>query len=130
MTEADIETFMVEPWVATSSDGTEGHPRKFGSFSRKYDTYVRERETLTLEVFVRASTGLPAEILGLEGRGTLSDGSVADLVIFDPEAFRERATFADWNLPSQGVDYLLVNGVFAIDDGELTNLRAGTALRR
>ena len=130
MTEADIETFMVEPWVATSSDGTEGHPRKFGSFSRKYDTYVRERETLTLEVFVRASTGLPAEILGLEGRGTLSDGSVADLVIFDPEAFRERATFADWNLPSQGVDYLLVNGDFAIDNGELTHVRSGTALRR
>ena len=130
MTEADIETFMVEPWVATSSDGTEGHPRKFGSFPRKYNTYVRERETLTLEAFVRASSGLPAEILGLEGRGTLSDDSVADIVVFDPEALRERATFADWNLPSQGVDYLLVNGVFAIDDGELTHMRAGTALRR
>ena len=130
MTEADIETFMVEPWVATSSDGTEGHPRKFGSFPRKYSTYVKERKTIDLADFVRASAGLPAEILGLEGRGTLTNGNVADILIFDPEVFGETANFEEWNRLSEGVEYLLVNGVFAIDKGVVTNVRSGVALRR
>ena len=130
MTEADIETFMVEPWVATSSDGTEGHPRKFGSFPRKYSTYVKERDTIDLADFVRASAGLPADILGLEGRGTLSDGGVGDVLVFDPEAFSETASFAAWNRLSEGVEYLLVNGVLAIDQGVVTNARSGIALKR
>ena len=130
MTEADIETFMVEPWVATSSDGTEGHPRKFGSFPRKYSTYVRDRDTIDLADFVRASAGLPAEILGLEGRGTLTNGSVADILVFDPEIFSETANFEEWNSLSEGVEYLLVNGVFAIDKGVVTNALSGVALRR
>ena len=128
MTEADIETFMRQPWVATSSDGTQGHPRKYGSFPRKYATYVRERGVLSLEQYVRASAGLPAEVLGLSDRGLIADGYKADVLVFDPTIFSEQADFEAWNRLSSGAIHVLVNGVFAIKDGNPLRARAGVAL--
>ena len=130
MTEGDIKTFMREPWVATSSDGTDGHPRKFGSFPRKYSAYVRDGDTLSLAQFVRASSGLPADILGLGGRGYLATGMIADVLVLDPTHYQENASFSDWDRLSSGVDHLLVNGGFAIKDGVVTQLRLGQPLRR
>ena len=130
MTEADIKTFMREPWVATSSDGTDGHPRKFGSFPRKYSTYVRDGDTLSLAQFVRASSGLPADILGLGGRGYLATGMIADVLVLDPRHYQENASFSEWDRLSSGVDHLLVHGGFAIKDGVVTQLRLGQPLRR
>ena len=130
MTEDDIKTFMKEPWVATSSDGTDGHPRKFGSFPRKYSAYVRDSDTLSLAEFIRASSGLPADILGLRDRGYLATGMSADVLVFDPRRYQEKASFAEWDRLSTGVDHLLVNGGFAIRDGAITQLRLGQPLRR
>ena len=130
MIESDIEQFMREPWVATSSDGTDGHPRKYGSFPRKYDTYVRKRGTLSLTDFVRASSGLPAAILGLNDRGTLLHGHIADVLVFDPDRYREEAGFSNWNMLSRGVEYLVINGDFAVRDGEVTKQRLGRPLPR
>ena len=130
MTEGDIKTFMREPWVATSSDGTDGHPRKFGSFPRKYSAYVRDGDTLSLAQFVRASSGLPADILGLGGRGYLATGMIADVLVLDPRQYQENASFSEWDRLSSGVDHLLVNGGFAIKDGVVTQLRLGQPLRR
>jgi N-acyl-D-amino-acid deacylase len=130
MTEGDIKTFMKEPWVATSSDGTDGHPRKFGSFPRKYSAYVRDADTLSLAQFVRASSGLPADILGLDDRGYLATGMVADVLVLDPRHYQENASFYEWDRLSSGVDHLLVNGGFAIKDGVVTQLRLGQPLRR
>jgi N-acyl-D-aspartate/D-glutamate deacylase len=130
MTEADIKTFMREPWVATSSDGTDGHPRKFGSFPRKYSAYVRDDDTLSLAQFVRASSGLPADILGLGDRGYLATGMIADVVVLDPRRYQENASFSEWDRLSSGVDHLLVNGGFAIKDGAVTQLRLGQPITR
>ncbi|MEC8267011.1 MAG: amidohydrolase family protein, partial [Pseudomonadota bacterium] len=130
MTEDDIKTFMKEPWVATSSDGTDGHPRKFGSFPRKYSAYVRDGDTLSLAQFVRASSGLPADILGLGDRGYLATGMIADVLVLDPRHYQENASFSEWDRLSSGVDHLLVNGGFAIKDGVVTQLRLGQPLRR
>ena len=130
MTEADIETFMRQPWVATSSDGTQGHPRKYGSFPRKYATYVRERGVLSLEQYVRASAGLPAEVLGLVDRGLIADGYQADVLVFHPNAYREVASFSKWNQNSEGVLYLFVNGVMAIKKGLPLSTRSGKPLTK
>ena len=129
MTEGDIKTFMREPWVATSSDGTDGHPRKFGSFPRKYSAYVRDGDTLSLAHFVRASSGLPADILGLPDRGYLETGMIADVVVLDPRRYQENASFAQWDRLSSGVDHLLVNGGFAIKEGVVTQARLGQPLK-
>ena len=130
MTEDDIKTFMKEPWVATSSDGTDGHPRKFGSFPRKYRAYVRDSDTLSLAEFIRASSGLPADILGLRDRGYLATGMIADVLVLDPKRYQENASFAEWDRLSSGVEHLLVNGRFAIKDGVVTQLRLGQPVTR
>jgi N-acyl-D-amino-acid deacylase len=130
MTEDDIKTFMKEPWVATSSDGTDGHPRKFGSFPRKYSAYVRDSDTLSLVEFIRASSGLPADILGLHDRGYLATGMIADVLVLDPKRYQENASFAEWDRLSSGVEHLLVNGRFAIKDGVVTQLRLGQPVTR
>jgi len=130
MTEADIKNFMREPWVATSSDGTDGHPRKFGSFPRKYSAYVRDDDVLSLAKFVRASSGLPADILGLGDRGYLATGMIADVLVLDPRRYQENASFAQWDRLSSGVDHLLVKGGYAIKDGAVTELRLGQPITR
>mgnify|MGYP001077150502 CR=1 FL=1 len=125
MQEVDIEAFMRQPWVATSSDGTNGHPRKYASFPRKYRVYVQERAVLNLPAFVRSSSGLSADILGLQDRGYIRDGWIADLVIFDEKNYRDKATFTDWDRLSEGVEYLLVNGTPVIQKGVVNSVRPG-----
>ena len=52
MSEQDVNHFMVKPWVVTSSDGSNGHPRKYASFAKKLTTYVLEQQVLSLETFI------------------------------------------------------------------------------
>ena len=103
---------------------------EFDSSSRKYSAYVRDGDTLSLAQFVRASSGLPADILGLGGRGYLAKGMIADVLVLDPRHYQENASFSEWDRLSSGVDHLLVNGGFAIKDGVVTQLRLGQPLRR
>ena len=130
MQESDIETFMKQPWVVSSSDGTEGHPRKYGSFPRKFRMYVKENKTLDIAQFIRQSSGLTAEIFGICNRGLISDGYFADIVIIDPENFAERADFAAPERLSTGVEHLLVNGVFVIENAEIKPVLAGAPINR
>jgi len=128
MKESDIEAFMREPWVMTCSDGSEGHPRKFGTFPRKIRKYVYEDHFITLEFAVRSSTSLAAETLGLKDRGLLKAGYFADVLVFDPKTYNERATYLEPEILATGVRYLTVNGQLAIDNGALTTALAGRAL--
>lgn len=130
MREDDIEAFMREPWVMTSSDGTNGHPRKYASFPRKYAYYVQERNTLSLGDFIHRSTGLVAETFSLCDRGYIRKGYAADIVVFDPATFKDNADFAEPRALSNGVGHLFVNGVAAIDDGKITDAFAGKSLKR
>ena len=130
MQDQDIERFMTQAWVMTSSDGTNGHPRKFASFPRKYRTYVVEKGTLPLADFINRSTSLTSETLGLCGRGKLKEGYFADLVIFDPQSFGPVADFSNPAELSEGVVHLFVNGQQAIEDGILREGVFGAPLRR
>ena len=129
MKESDIENFMRQPWVMTCSDGSTGHPRKYGTFPRKIHDYVFDKHVITLEAAVRSSTSLTAETLGLKGRGLLQPGYFADVLVFDPKTYNARATYEDPTLLATGVRYLTVNGQLSIDNGNLTTTLAGRALR-
>lgn len=142
--ELDIENYVREDFTATGSDarvsgvedapGFEGgpgsHPRHFGAFVRKISRYVKERGVITLPFAVRSSTGLPAQIVGLDDRGYLREGYKADVVIFDFERLTDRATVLEPERPSEGVEYVINNGAFAIDEGKPTGLLGGRILKR
>lgn len=128
MKESDIEAFMRQPWVMTCSDGSTGHPRKYGTFPRKFHEYVFTRHVLSVEAAVRSSTSLPAATLGLKDRGLLKPGYFADVLVFDPKTYNERATYVEPEVLSMGVRYLTVNGQLAVDNGALTATLAGKAL--
>lgn len=129
MDRADVDLFMRQPWVITSSDGSNGHPRQYASFPEKYARFVRSDGVITLQDFIHRSTGLSATFMGLRERGFLRAGDFADVVAFDPETFAPKADYANPRVLSAGVAYLLVNGVPAIDGGEATDVRAGRVLR-
>lgn len=130
MTDADIAAFAVQPWVMTGSDGSPGHPRKYGTFPLAWTRFVTDGRMLTPEQFVRRSSGLAADTFGLEGRGYLATGKYADVVVFDPTTFAARADYEHPTRLSTGVRWALVNGRPAIEDGRPTLALAGKGLRR
>ncbi|MFN3214436.1 MAG: N-acyl-D-amino-acid deacylase family protein [Henriciella sp.] len=130
MQDQDIEQFMSQPWVMTSSDGTNGHPRKFASFPRKYRTYVVDKQVLSLAEFINRSTSLTANTLQLCQRGKLQAGYFADVVVFDPETFGPVADFSNPAELSTGIVHLFVNGAPTIKDGRVASHLNGRPLRR
>jgi len=126
--EADIAAFMARPWVMTGSDASTGHPRVYGSFARKYREYVVRRRVLTLRRFVEQSATLAADTFGLKDRGRLAPGAFADVVVFDPARYAERATYRQPALFATGVRTVLVNGQVAVAAGHPTGRAAGRAL--
>ncbi len=130
MNKDDIIAFMQQPWVVTSSDGTNGHPRKFASFPQKYRKYVVDLEVIDLQRFIYSSTGQVAEILGITERGRLEIGKKADIVVFDPESYRPLANFKNWDLLTEGVKNVFVNGQETIKNGEYTGVLSGQIVKR
>jgi N-acyl-D-aspartate/D-glutamate deacylase len=105
------------------------HPRSYGCFPRKIGRYAIADRILPLEQAIRSASGLPADILKLPQRGYLKSGYFADLVVFDPQTFRDQATFEKPHQYATGVKYLFVNGKLAIEDGKFTGTLAGKVLR-
>lgn len=136
MSEEDVRFGMQKPYVATASDGgahqtgngDKPHPRSYGTFPRKI-RYALDDKVISLEQAIHAATLLPAEIIGLKDRGRIAPGLVADIVVFDPAIFRDNSTFENTTSYATGVKHLLVNGIFAIDEGRVTGKLAGKALR-
>ena len=140
MDEPDVALALKQPWVSIDNDsegtspegllGTEHpHPRAYGTFPRILRKYVREEHALTLEDAIRKFTALPAQRMRLGDRGVIKQGMAADLVIFDPEKIRDMATFEQPNQLSQGMDYVLVNGVAVVANGKMTGALPGKVLR-
>jgi N-acyl-D-amino-acid deacylase len=140
MSEADIVVALEQPWVSicndsqgTALDGLLGkehpHPRAYGTFPRILRKYVREEKKLTLADAIRKFTALPAQRMRLADRGVLKEGMWADVVIFDPETIRDRATFENPNQLSEGMRFVLVNGVPVIEEGKMTDALPGKVLR-
>lgn len=130
MAQADVDLLMQQPWMVTSSDGSDGHPRMFASFPEKYARYVRERKVIDLATFIRQSTGRTADIYKLDRRGYLRAGHFADVVVFDPAAYAPRADYIRPRELSVGVRQLFVNGALAVDGSRTTGITTGRALLR
>jgi N-acyl-D-aspartate/D-glutamate deacylase len=138
MSEDDIRAIMRQPWTMASSDGginvpgggSLPHPRGNGAFARRIGVYVRERKVITIEDAVRTATSLPAHVFGLPNRGELREGAFADVVIFDPAAIIDKATYADPFPFAEGVSWVIVNGQIERREGEFTGVKAGRVLRK
>jgi len=140
MSEPDVALALEQPWVSicndsqgTAPDGLLGkehpHPRAYGTFPRILSKYVREEKKLTLADAIRKFTALPAQRMRLADRGVLKEGMWADVVIFDPETIHDRATFENPNQLSEGMQFVLVNGVPVIEEGKMTDALPGKPLR-
>lgn len=140
--EEDVRTLIRSPAVCVGSDGNcvapygvtgQGmpHPRFYGTFPRILGHYVRELGLLPLPTAVHKMTGAPAKALGLVERGLLRQGWHADVTIFDPREFAERATYEHpHQYPAGGATTVIVNGAVTVDRAEHTGARAGRLLRR
>ncbi len=140
MSEPDVALALAQPWVSVCNDsqgtapdgllgGEHPHPRAYGTFPRILRKYVREENKLRLEEAIRKFSALPAQKLRLADRGVLKQGMWADVVVFDPAVIRDRATFENPNQLSEGMQYVLVNGVPVIDSGKATDALPGKVLR-
>jgi dihydroorotase/N-acyl-D-amino-acid deacylase len=140
MSEPDVALALKQPWVSINCD-SEGsapdgllsrshpHPRAYGTFPRILRKYVREEELLTLEDAIRKFTSLAAQRMRIGDRGVLKVGMWADVVVFDPETIRDRATFAQPHQLAEGMHWVLVNGVPVIAEGKATGALPGKVLR-
>jgi dihydroorotase/N-acyl-D-amino-acid deacylase len=140
MSEDDVALALEQPWVSidndssgTSPEGLLGqehpHPRAYGTFPRILRKYVREEKKLSLEDAIRKFSALPAQRMRFTDRGVLKERMWADVVVFDPATIKDVATFAEPNQLSQGMEYVLVNGVPVIEQGKMTGARPGKVLR-
>jgi N-acyl-D-aspartate/D-glutamate deacylase len=137
MDEVDVDRILDDPFSAIGSDqlgvtapDARVHPRAYGTFVRILGRYVRERGRLDLATAINRMTGLPARILGLEDRGRVVAGAVADLVLFDLGTVVDRSTYDSPTLPPRGIEAVLLGGRFAVDGGRTVDVGLGRVLRR
>jgi N-acyl-D-aspartate/D-glutamate deacylase len=119
--------------VATTGTVSQGmpHPRFYGTFPRIIDRYVRERRELPLEAAIHKMTGATARALKLKDRGLLREGLAADVTIFDPQDFRDRATYAEpHQYPTGTRTSVIVNGTLVVENAAHTGALPGKVLRR
>jgi len=132
-----VREIMPRDYVMTGSDGwtvlrgvTRPHPRCYGTFPRKIRKFVLEEKILNLASALRSMTSLPAQKFKIRGRGRIAKGHYADVAVFDLKTIRDRATYLDPHQYAEGIQVLLVNGIFAIEKGVATGERGGRGLRR
>ena len=131
MSEEDLKTFLSWPFTNVCSDGGfTGHPRGRGAFPKIFSDYVRSQPLLTLPGAIYKMTGLCAENLGLKDRGILKPGNYADLVLFDPDLIRDKATVTNPQALSEGIIQVWVNGISVYRNGKSTNQYPGIFLTR
>jgi N-acyl-D-amino-acid deacylase len=123
-------------WMMTCTDGRTPsagqrttHPRVYGAFARKLRSFALDEDLISVPFAIRSFTGLAADFFRLADRGYVRPGMWADLAVLDLDAYRDRATFEDPHQFADGAVHVLVNGEFAIRDGEFLGTLAGQALR-
>jgi N-acyl-D-amino-acid deacylase len=128
-----------QPYITFGSDGASmgntktfadwgTHPRAYGTFARVLGKYVREEKLFSLEEAIHRLSQLPASRLGIEKRGSLQTGNYADVVIFDAEKIKDKATFDNPRVYAEGVEYVLVNGTLVLKEGKHTGALPGRAV--
>ncbi|HUT56228.1 MAG TPA: D-aminoacylase [bacterium] len=141
MSAGNLQRIYQKDWVMVGSDAavrshqgflSEGkpHPRAYGTMPRMLGWVVREKGWLTLEAAVKKMTFDPCAVLGIKDRGVIREGMCADLVLFDPAAVRDTATYEKPQSYPEGIAMVVVNGKISVERGELTGERAGRVLRR
>ncbi len=136
----DIENtrlLATKEWIMTCTDGRapppgagKVHPRPYGAFTRKLRLFVYDEGLISLPFAVRGMTSLGAEFLGIPDRGLIKEGFVADIAIFDESRLQDRATYDNPHQYAEGAVHVIVNGQFAIRDGDVTGVLAGRPILR
>ncbi len=140
MNEDNLCKVLSSPYVMIGSDGNaispqgklgtgKPHPRYYGTFARVLGKYCREDHCIDLSTAIKKMTAMPAEKLGLKGRGVLKAGYFADITIFNPKTVIDRATFVNPHQTATGIEYVFVNGQLAVNKGKHTEKRSGRVLR-
>jgi N-acyl-D-amino-acid deacylase len=138
--ENDLVFGLKQPWTSLCLDAGElsldgplfeshTHPRAFGAMPRFLGRYVRDQHLLPLEQGIRKMTSLPAQRERLLDRGLLKEGYFADITVFDPATIKDVASYSQPAQISEGVKYVFVNGQLEFEDGKLTGITSGRALR-
>ena len=137
MDETDVVTIMKHPQTMIASDGRlvklgdgHPHPRWYGTFPRVLGKYVREDKVLSLKEALHKMTLLPAKAMGLKDRGQLVEGTKADITIFNPKTILDQATFEDPHRYSVGIEYVLINGKLAVEQGLFNPIKSGKVLKK
>lgn len=132
MTEVDIQHLLQWPHANVCSDGSGSsrHPRGHGTYPRILRQYVREQSVLSMAEAIHKMTGLAAQHMGLERRGTLEIGAAADLVMFNPDTVTDKATLENPHELSEGISQVWVNGIVVYKEGKATGAVPGKVLRR
>jgi N-acyl-D-amino-acid deacylase len=104
------------------------HPRNYGSFPRKISKYVKEDQAVELPFAIRSMTSLPATVFNLHDRGVIKPGQIADITIFDLDQIQDKATFDDPHQLSEGVEFVIIGGKFAMKAGEFQSDLVGKVL--
>jgi N-acyl-D-aspartate/D-glutamate deacylase len=132
MSDRHLEMLLACPWVGIASDGASRspnvpalangpvHPREYGTFPRYLREFVYRRGILTDTEAVRRVTSRAADRLGIPDRGRIAPGAAADILVFDPLRFTDRATLERPNQLAEGMRFVLVNGCFVVDEGVRT----------
>jgi N-acyl-D-amino-acid deacylase len=133
----NLRLLAVKDWMMTTVDGytpdsdsTYTHPRTYGGFTKKITQLVFEEQLLTLPKAIQSMTALPAAFYGIPDRGLVKPGFYADLAVFDLANLRANATYDEPRQYSDGTVHVLVNGQFAVRDGQVTGTMAGQPIRR
>ncbi len=140
ISEENVKRMLALPYVSICSDASSipceepfindaTHPRTYGSFARLLGKYVREENVMSLPEAVRRLTSLPASNLKLIRRGSLQVGNYADVVIFDPNLVRDKATFDEPHHYAEGIIHVFVNGIQVLENGNHTGLTPGRCIR-
>lgn len=133
MNEREIVEAMNHPLVIIASDGDikngVAHPRSSGSFPRVLGRYVRERKDIDLKTAINKMTQMPAERLGLKGKGRIKSGYDADIVIFEPDKIIDNSTYGEPTKPPSGISRVMIAGIDVVQEGVLTGNRPGKSLR-
>src|ERR1043165_8326254 len=125
-----MDRFMKQSFITTCSDGSSGHPRKYGTFPRKLREYVYKQKLIRFPFMVRNSSALTAETFRIPERGLIRNGYFADVIIFDPNTVSDRSTYEQPEVLAVGMRFVIVNGKIAVDNGSYTGVLAGRPLRK
>jgi len=127
----NLQMFGTDSWAIDSCKKESGmvHPRFYGTYPKVFRKYVKEEKLFSLEEAIRKMTSFPAQRFFLMDRGIIKEGMWADIVIFNLENIKDKATYENPHQYPEGIEYVLINGEIVIERGEYTGAMPGKVLK-